>query len=71
MTAISASRGYVRTTPFERTLLWTSVSLDHFVALRLERRVVAEERRVAAARSAAADRRAAAEAHAIMGMLPR
>ncbi len=71
MTAISAPRGYVRTTHFERALLWTSVTLDHFVAYRLERRAGAAERRVAAAQTAAASHRAAADAHAAWGLLPR
>lgn len=69
MTAISASHGCVRTTHFERALLWTSAALNHVVTHRLERR--AAERDVAAARAAAADTHAAAEAYRAVGMLPR
>lgn len=71
MTAISASRGYVRTTRFERALLSMSAALDHFVSHRLARRAAAEARTVAAARTAAADQRAVAEACGAWGMLPR
>ena len=71
MTAISAPRVSVGTTPFERSLLRAATALDHFVSHRLERRSSAEERNAAAARSSAASVRNAAEAHAVMGMLPR
>ena len=71
MTAISAPRVSVGTTPFERSLLRAATALDHFVSHRLERRSGADERRAAAVRTTAASVRGAAEAHAAMGMLPR
>ena len=71
MTAISAPRLSVGTTPFERSLLRAATALDHFVSHRLERRSGAEERGVAALRSTVAATRGAAEAHAAMGMQPR
>lgn len=71
MTAISAPRGYVRTTPFERSLLWMSVTLDHFVSHRLERRAADERRRAITAQTSYADKRRDAQATGGIGMLPR
>ncbi len=69
MTAISAPRGYARTTTvFERSLLWTSVTLDQFVATRLERRAAIERRRAITAQCDYADARR--DAQACGGMLP-
>ena len=70
MTAISAHRGYAHTTVFERSLLWTSVSLDHFVTTRLERRAATERRRVITAQTHYADSRRDAQATGGIGMLP-
>ena len=72
MTAISAPRGYARTTAFDRTLLWTSAALDTFVSHRLERRAAAAERRRAiAAQTRFAGARRDAQAGGSVGMLPR
>ena len=71
MTAISAPRGYVRTTPLERSLLWASVTLDHFVAHRLERRTAPERRRAIEAQEAFASSRRDAQAQGGIGLLPR
>ncbi|GAA1990280.1 hypothetical protein [Microbacterium pumilum] len=71
MTAISASRGYARTTAFERTLLCASATLDHFVSQRLERRAAAGHRRAVSAQTAFATARSDAQAHGAVGMLPR
>ena len=71
MTAISAPRVSVGTTPFERSLLRAATALDQYVSHRLERRSSTEERNAAAVRTSAASARGAAEAHAVMGMLPR
>jgi hypothetical protein len=71
MTAISAPRGYVHTTTFERSLLWTSVTLDHFVTGRLERRAASERHRAITAQATYADARRDAQATGGIGMLPR
>jgi hypothetical protein len=71
MTAISAPRGYTRTTPFERSLLWTSSSLEHFVSGRLERRATAERRRARTAQTGFSEARRDAQARGAIGILPR
>jgi hypothetical protein len=71
MTAISAPRGYARTTPFERSLLWTSATIDHFVAHRLERRAATERHRALTAQIDFAEARRNAQATGGIGMLPR
>ena len=71
MTAISAPRGYVRTTSFERSLLWTSVTLELFVSERLERRSAAEHRRASTAQAGFGEARRDAQARGAIGILPR
>ena len=67
MTALTAHRA--DTTSFERTLLLTASAIDHFVALRLERRATARPTGGAAADHDA--ERATAQALGGIGMLPR
>ncbi|GAA1965713.1 hypothetical protein [Microbacterium deminutum] len=70
MTAISAPRGYAHTTAFERSLLWTSTALDHFVTSRLEGRAAVERRRTIQVQTDYADARRDAQARGGIGMLP-
>jgi len=70
MTAISASRGPLRTTALERALLWTSVTLDHVVAERIERRSSQDRRLVISAQDRHDDARRDAQARGAMGILP-
>ena len=71
MTAIPAARVIAHATPFERTLLRAASTLDHFVAMRLERRSGLAHRRAVEAQSAFAAARRSAEAHGAIGLLPR
>jgi hypothetical protein len=71
MTTISAPRGYARTTPFERSLLWTSSTLDHVVARRHDDQTAAERRRALTAQTDFAEARRNAQATGGIGMLLR
>jgi hypothetical protein len=71
MTAISAPRGYARTTAFERSLLWTSSTLEQFVSERLERRTTPQRRRAGSAQTRFSDARREAQALGAIGILPR
>jgi hypothetical protein len=71
MTAISTPSVGTRVTPFERTLLRASAAIEHYVALRLERRAGVESRRATSAQAAAVIARDAAQARGAIGILPR